>query len=210
MKKKKCTKCTKKKKIKYFYKNKKSLFGVSSVCKICANTIRKKYKFTKAGISITIFNTQKRNSKSRNHPMPSYTRLELYEWMCKQSNFDSLFIAWKKSKYKTNLKPSIDRLNDYLPYTFDNIQLVTCEVNLIKGHTDQITGKNNKQGKPVIQYDKTNNIVGYFHSMIEAERQTGISNQSISNCCNKNKIGNKSAGGFIWKYKSKRTNHETN
>ena len=42
------------------------------------------------------------------------------------------------------LAPSIDRKDDYKPYTFDNIQLTTWQQNKAKGHEDCKNGINNK------------------------------------------------------------------
>jgi hypothetical protein len=52
--------------------------------------------------------------------------------------------------------------------------------------------------KPIIQYDKSMNIINEYESLSEASRQTNINLQNISTVC----LGkNKSAGGYIWKYK---------
>ena len=54
--------------------------------------------------------------------------------------------------------------------------------------------------KQVQMFDKsTGELLDTFPSIIEAERVTGIANQSISKCC----LGKyKSAGGYVWKYQS--------
>ena len=52
--------------------------------------------------------------------------------------------------------------------------------------------------KPVEQYTLDGVFVAEYPSIKEAERQTGISNSNICQCCKGNK---KSAGGYIWKYK---------
>jgi hypothetical protein len=51
--------------------------------------------------------------------------------------------------------------------------------------------------KPVLQLDKSGNVVKQFPSTQEAARQTGIPSGSICKVCNGNR---KTAGGFIWKY----------
>ena len=53
--------------------------------------------------------------------------------------------------------------------------------------------------KSVQMFDKfTLELLATFPSTMEAERITGIANQSISACC----LGKlKSAGGYVWKYK---------
>ena len=54
------------------------------------------------------------------------------------------------------------------------------------------------RARQVQMFDKsTGGLLATFTSTHDAERVTGIANQSISSCCN-GKL--KSAGGFIWKY----------
>ena len=52
--------------------------------------------------------------------------------------------------------------------------------------------------KKVIQYDLNGNIINEFESLKDAEFQTKIKYQYISNCC---RGKTKTAGKFIWKYK---------
>lgn len=52
--------------------------------------------------------------------------------------------------------------------------------------------------KQVYQYSKDGIFIAVYPSTQEAYRQTGISQGSISKCCNGKKY--KSAGGYIWKY----------
>ena len=61
---------------------------------------------------------------------------------------------------------------------------------------DELIIKGNKQKRPVIQYDKNLVELNIFSSITEAKEKTGIKN--IWDCCNDK---NKTAGGFIWKYK---------
>lgn len=60
---------------------------------------------------------------------------------------------------------------------------------------------NGKMSKSVLQIDKeTNVVIAEFPSTKEVERQLGFYNSHISACC---KGKQKSAYGFIWKYKQK-------
>lgn len=52
-------------------------------------------------------------------------------------------------------------------------------------------------GKPVIQLNKTGEIIEVFKSGKEAERKTGIKAQNINIACQN--FG-RTAGGYIWKY----------
>ena len=52
--------------------------------------------------------------------------------------------------------------------------------------------------RPTQQFDKsTGKLLATFPSIQEAERQTGISDSRICECC---KGKRKSAGGYVWKY----------
>lgn len=51
--------------------------------------------------------------------------------------------------------------------------------------------------KKVMQIDKSNNVINIYKSTRDAERQTGILHNSISNCCN---LKQATAGGFYWIY----------
>jgi hypothetical protein len=62
---------------------------------------------------------------------------------------------------------------------------------------NKMTEKNNKCSKQVAQYDLTMNLIKTYPSIKEAERQTGVANQSIVTCCQGRF---KTAGGYIWKY----------
>lgn len=56
-------------------------------------------------------------------------------------------------------------------------------------------------GMPVCQYTKNGEFVKELPSAMEAHRHTGISSSGICRVCNGVK-NYKTAGGFIWKYKS--------
>jgi len=77
---------------------------------------------------------------------------------------------------------------------------MTWKQNESKGHSDRKKGINNKSNKSVIQYDTSLTIIKEYHSLTEAERQTGVNHSNISACCLQ-KYGRKTLGGFIWKYK---------
>ena len=67
----------------------------------------------------------------------------------------------------------------------------------------KISGKSQskieKQSIPVLQFSKDGAFIKEWQSAREAQRKLGIAQQSICACCQR-KL--KSAGGFVWKYKS--------
>lgn len=155
------------------------------------------YYRSKGGKISHIYQAQKARSRENGWESPSYSREELIEWVMKQPLYHELFKEWEDSNYDKNLAPSLDRKNDYLPYSLDNIQLMSWNDNNRKGAVFQKLGINQKQSKGVIRLDMDGNYIDEFHSIIEAERKTGISNGTISRACRKE---NNTAGGYKWKY----------
>lgn len=60
-------------------------------------------------------------------------------------------------------------------------------------------GKTPPTAKPVSQYTKDGEWIADYPSAMHAKKATGVSNCSIAACC-KGQL--KSAGGFVWKYKT--------
>lgn len=61
----------------------------------------------------------------------------------------------------------------------------------------QETMQGKANSKIIAQFDKSGNFIKNYNSIIEAERQTNISNGTI---CDVLKGRRKSAGGFLWEY----------
>jgi hypothetical protein len=158
-----------------------------------------KYEHTKKGLTSRIYRAQVKNSKYRNHVCPNYTLNELRDWMYKQDIFNELYYNWKKSKFKHYLRPSCDRINDYLPYSLDNIQLKTWGENHDRYFNDVINGINTKQCKAVLQYDLEDTFIKEYYSIQQAERETGIHHINIIKTC---KGQRNHAGGYYWVYKN--------
>jgi hypothetical protein len=60
------------------------------------------------------------------------------------------------------------------------------------------SGYNNKNSKPVLQFNLDNILIKEWSSSGEVGRVLNISQGNISNCCNRKQ---KTAYGFIWRYK---------
>ena len=196
---KECSKCKKLKNLNNFSKQGSKSDGLSSWCRECVLDGMSIYLRTKKGLVKKIISSQKQSSKMRGHNPPAYSRQELKDWLYSQKLFHELYDKYKQNGYKRLLVPSIDRIDDYKPYTMDNITLTTWNKNKNRGHTDRKNGINNKVNKAVLQIDKYNGtIIETYHSQHEAMRKTGISNMCISSVC----LGkNKTAGGYVWKFK---------
>ena len=192
-----CTQCPGEKPLVDFHKDPRRLDGCSSACKLCRNTKRRERGHTMEGLAANIYHHQIRNSKQRKHPLPVYTQKELLDWLFEQENFDELFNAWVESGYDKNKTPSIDRLDDYKSYTFDNIQLMTWGENHKKANADMKNGVNNKQSKGVVQSTLDGRKVAEYASTMQAARATTVLQSDISRACTGVQ---KTAGGYKWSF----------
>lgn len=185
-----CTKCLKNKK----YNN-------SSWCRQCLNKTYADYKKTKRGlITITYAGQRQRSKRDSNKPL-MYTRNELFIWINSQENFQELYDNWVESGYKTDMKPSVDRIDDYKGYTLQNIRLVTTRENIDRYRQDQKNGVNNKRNIAILQIDKNSGeIIKEYYSARQAERETGIYHSNIAAVMSGKK---KSSGGYVWRYKER-------
>jgi len=190
-----CKHCGILKSVNEFGNHKLAKDGLQQNCKICQNIIVKNYFKTKDGLILSMYLSQKKRSIAKNYPLPSYTRDELRLWLFEQPLFHKLFFIWENTGYQRALIPSCDRISDNLPYTFNNLQLMTYAENLRKHCVDVRNGINNKRSKSVSQYTMDGVFVKEYYSQSQAYRETNIHQANISNVC----IGKaNSAGGFIW------------
>ncbi len=190
-----CTKCGGLKPLTDFGKNVSQRDNKDARCKICKNEDVKLYRRTKMGLVVAIFSHQKEASKHRCHKPPLYSLNSLREWLLSQDSYHLLYDNWVKSGYKKELSPSIDRIDDYKGYSFDNIQLMTWSENDRKGSFCIRNGINNKLSKAVKQITKDNVEIKTHISISMATRDTGAKN--IGKCLAGER---KTAGGFKWCY----------
>lgn len=131
------------------------------------------------------------------HRLVAMTFPDLVYWTedAKGKPFDELQVNHKNEFEKTN-------------NCVDNLEWCTANYNNNYGtHTERQRNKikgrfnNPKTSKPVLQYTLDGVFVAEYPSIMEAERLTKVNRSQIRNCCN-NKSHCKSAGGYIWKYKS--------
>lgn len=194
---KQCAQCTLLKELSQFHKDKAIKDGRRSRCKECLLTNIKDYQRTKDGLIAKIYSAQRSNSKTKGNPTPTYSKQELKDWLYSQKKFHLLYDNWKRLNFQKDYIPSVDRKDDYLEYSIQNIQLMTWSENNAKGHKSRVDGTNNKQNEAVYQYTKEGEFVAEYHSQREASRVAGVSQGNICMCC----LGNrKSAGGFVWRY----------
>ena len=171
---------------------------------------RQKIKYNKSAWLTKVYSRMKRDNKNKFNIMElPFSKEEFVKWLEDEYNikFDKLFLEWIDSGFLKNKVPSIDRIDDYKSYSFDNMQLLTWEENNLKGRYSE---KNKKQmremtkrifSKPVIQKNiNDNTIINLFESAREAGRQLLIDHSTIAACC-RGEL--KSYKGYRWEYESK-------
>ena len=231
---KKCGKCNELKSLSEFAFSSIKKQIKASMCKACTKDYnasyrklhrekllkeKREYYHTLNGLISKIYSQQRKKSIHRNHTPPQYSKEELKEWMLKQSNFKELWNNWVDSNYDTQLKPSVDRLENDKGYSFDNIELVTWEENNKRGNRDMRLGKIIHGTQPqiaVIQYSLSGEFINSFISISEAKRHLNRPYIKIKQACERKPIKNKTnvdgsqswttyttAGGFKWEYKNK-------
>lgn len=158
------------------------------------------YRKTRSWIISKIYSHQKDNSIKRGHIQPEYTKEQLSDWMFSRPNFEELYNNRIKSWYKKDLKPSVDRLNNYKWYSLDNIQLITFNENRLNVDNDRKNGKFiTIQNKTVIRININTLEEKEYYSLSEASRDTNIISQNISKVC---KWKRNHAWWFKWKFKN--------
>lgn len=167
----------------------------SKNCKECNKLYMINHRKTKIGLLAQIYGDQVKNSKKRGMPPPAYTLKEFQAFSMSNNQFNTLYKIWEESDYVSGFNPSCDRLNDYLPYTFDNIQYISWRENNTKIHKDTKEGKYIKRtDRAIIQFDLEGNLVKEWIKIAEAERSFKI---RLTYALNGER---NTAGGYSWKY----------
>ncbi len=186
-----CNCCNKAKKT--FHKDSSKKDGLRTICKDCD----KERLQTVHGCIVEMFKRMKRNSKARKHDLPHFNKLEFKNWLLFKTDFYTLYKDWKNSDFHKDKVPSVDRIDDYKPYSFDNIRLVTWKENNTKAYKDRKEGINNKNNTVVLKFSDDMQLINCYYSLAFAASENNTHRSCIRRCC-KNK--NAKSNGFYWRY----------
>jgi hypothetical protein len=153
---------------------------------------RIKHLRTKLGVIGRIYHSQIHRSRRKGWPDPLYTKDDFYKWIQNQTRFHRLFHEWEGSGFQKNKVPSVDRIDCLLPYSLENIHVLSHEENMFKSQWE----KARKYGRPVLQLDG-DRVMARFRSTLQAQQATGVASGSIHQACT-GKI--RRAGGFRWTF----------
>lgn len=167
--------------------------GKRADCKVC----RKRFIQSKYGLVKQCYSQQVAKAKKREYAAPNYSENALLDWANNSPEFHELYIAWQESGYKSNFKPSFDRVNDYISYTLDNLQVVTWTENNDKGKSAKLNGTNNKNNLAVDMLDLNGIFIKRFYSVSEAARNFGGIPSNIVGAINNRVSKKREANGNI-------------
>ena len=134
-----------------FHTNRAKNDGLNHECKVCV--LEKQRGLTT--LINRMYNNQILHSKNRGHPRPKYTLPQFKKWVLDQPSYKDMYDKYKESNYDKNLVPSVDRKDPKLPYTLNNIELVTFSENMKRNRAVQ----SEVYGEPVICINKYTGMV---------------------------------------------------
>lgn len=158
--------------------------------KIRENTQR--WRQTYKGLTANLYAKILERSRRNNRDNAQFNLGEFREWLS-QTDIHRLYGRWQRSGYKTDRRPSVDRIDPLRGYTFDNMQVITAKENRIKGDSEKMV----LWGKPVCQISHSGVVVANYPNIDMAHKVTNINRNNISSVLHGNR---KTAGGFKWKF----------
>lgn len=151
------------------------------------------------GLVRRIFNNQRMTTRKMGRPLPTYNYEELCLWLDNQPEFHTLYWAWVNSGHDKNLIPSIDRKDNNVSYTLDNIQVTTWRQNLLNQKKQNVSCEYIHTGsKAIEQFTLDGQFIQRFASLGAAARALNGSRASASNIGYAAHGKMETAYGFKW------------
>jgi hypothetical protein len=123
----------------------------------------------------------RKRSKEITGSLPTYSNQEFRDWIFnnhyRRNRLMRIYSKWVLNNFDTKDIPSIDRINDYKGYGFDNIRITVWRINNLRGRLSEKTKAGIKrsgekstirQGIPVDQYTSDGVFIARHKSMAKA------------------------------------------
>ena len=107
------------------------------------------------------------SSKKRGHNAPQFSKREFIGWLF-ENDFEKIYENYKENGYNKMDKPSVDRIDDYIGYEFDNMQLLTVLGNFKKPKM-KIIGNKNSKFRDIKSYEKIGTTRNNFKTKCKKE-----------------------------------------
>lgn len=199
-----CKKCSESKCLQDFYAIRGNKDGLSGKCKDCtkkdvrnnSKKVGNAYDFSYKGVIRVLYKTMKRHQKLRPHKEDTlpFTKDEFKIWLG-DNDFKNKYSLWVEGGYRKNDKPSVDRLDDYKGYSFDNMRLVTWKDNHEHQVRDILEGESTsgERCKPLGKFNKEGELLSTYVSYQDVLRKEGY--------CVHSSVKNKRPckKGYLWK-----------
>ncbi|APC44457.1 endonuclease VII [Pseudoalteromonas phage PH357] len=199
-----CKKCGYTKSLEDFYAMKGNKDGRSGKCKECtkkdvsdnSKKVGNTYDYSYKGVIRVLYKTMKRHQKLRPHneDVLPFNKDAFKIWL-EDNGFQEKYEDWVISGYEKNVKPSVDRLDDYKGYSFDNMRLVTWKDNHNHQANDILEGKSRSGERchTIGKYTTEGELIETYISYQHVRRELGYCvHYSVKNCSS-------CKGGFMWK-----------
>ena len=146
----------------------------------------KKYRKTKKGVLTNIYN------HCKNRRNVNFTLNEFQDKYINDSKFIKLYNDWVKHNYNIHYKPTIDRIDCFKNYSFENIHWLSWEENRYKQRMEL----KRIRAREILKI-QNGKIIKRYKSQQEVIKETRVSQGNLSLCLNNKR---KHCGGFEWKY----------
>lgn len=157
------------------------------------NENTQRYRKTKKGVLTNLYHKMKSRNIDKGYGELDFSLREFHEFSISKDDFIVLYNAWVGTNFDKRFKPSIDRIDPFKGYTFDNMQWLFWKDNYYKG----ISETSEKKRKPILMY-KNEELIGKFKSIDDARYFLGMkSNGNISECLKGNRNNVK---GYTFKF----------
>jgi len=165
-------------------------------CVTCRNNTASQCAKRITGVLTGMYCRIKKRNNQKWGLATTFSKKEFVMWVQSQKSFIKLYDGWVLSGYKRAYKPTVDRINDFKPYIFENMHIISWLENHDKQAQDILNGRSTSglRCRAVRQLSiPDRKFIAEFHSIAHAQRMTGINNVAYV------VIGRRpTAGGYYW------------